>query len=818
MADVIISINMRGMTKSILVLKALSLLAIVVISLGIARGKLFAAPATFTVTNTNDSGVGSLRQAIIDANNNGNSSDMDTIEFNIPGSGVHTINIQTDLPAVTQKATIDGYSQPGAQENTAVSPEPINSVINIEVAATNATITQGAIGLIADGSVVKGISIYDASAPSGNLDYSNLALVGAGTSVKGSYIGLHADGSTPGQDYKNSAGAFAVGNNTIIGGTDAADRNIFYAKSTLAQSAGIFTIGTGTKIFGNYVGIAKDGVTDLTPEIADANGLQPPLTLGINLVSGGGSTVGGPGVGEKNLVSGNSANVILSSPNNVVQSNFIGTNYQGKVSSSITNGMGMTATAGSNSLVGGTGTGEGNTIAGVKGSGIEIAELTIQPIPYTLTPNKIAILGNSIQSVSPFNLVGIGKTNLGIDLSRFIDKGGDYIPDEFQDRGPTANDSGDDDTGPNGMINTPVLKTAQQVGNQLTVTYDLDTKDSPSNSYRVEFFANEASSIFGYGPGQTYLGAVSNVTSGSDKTATITVEGDVTNLALSATATAVDNTTTSGFGSTSEFAKNLSIGSAQDFDSDGAPDAVEALAPNNGDGNNDGIPDKVQPTITSYEIDSTGVYATLVTSGCSENGTVASVDVGSLNVKDMGYGYPYGMTDFSLNCSRGDTVNVAMYVHKNDEPGKYIPRKYVKKNNSFANMANATVSKQVLGESTAIKLQYSLQDGGELDDDGEANGIIVDPVGLAVESNGLLVNTGFFTGAGVFVGLLMLIGVAYTYRDYRNHKKPLAEIEPNLAKRYTYWHHLRFVSLPLVRYRFQIKIEKKQSISSMGVG
>jgi hypothetical protein len=87
-------------------------------------GSAFAAPATFTVTNTNNSGAGSLRQAIEDANSNGNPSDMDTIAFAVPGSGVHTINVESDLPAVTEKLTIDGYTQEGAQANTAISPKP----------------------------------------------------------------------------------------------------------------------------------------------------------------------------------------------------------------------------------------------------------------------------------------------------------------------------------------------------------------------------------------------------------------------------------------------------------------------------------------------------------------------------------------------------------------------------------------------------------------------------------------------------------------------------------------------------------------------
>lgn len=60
--------------------------------------------ATYTVTNTNDSGTGSLRQAIIDANNN---SGSDTILFNI-GSGVATINLSSALPTITGTTIIDG--------------------------------------------------------------------------------------------------------------------------------------------------------------------------------------------------------------------------------------------------------------------------------------------------------------------------------------------------------------------------------------------------------------------------------------------------------------------------------------------------------------------------------------------------------------------------------------------------------------------------------------------------------------------------------------------------------------------------------------
>src|SRR6516165_7722579 len=71
--------------------------------------------STFTVINTNDSGVGSLRQAILDANAHANSppGSPDFINFNIPGSGVHTISLAAALPTITDPVDIDGSSQPG---------------------------------------------------------------------------------------------------------------------------------------------------------------------------------------------------------------------------------------------------------------------------------------------------------------------------------------------------------------------------------------------------------------------------------------------------------------------------------------------------------------------------------------------------------------------------------------------------------------------------------------------------------------------------------------------------------------------------------
>src|SRR5678815_4728124 len=68
---------------------------------------------TFTVINTDDSGIGSLREAITDANA---TPGADTIIFDIPGAGQKTITVLSDLPAIMETVTIDGGNS-GAASN-----------------------------------------------------------------------------------------------------------------------------------------------------------------------------------------------------------------------------------------------------------------------------------------------------------------------------------------------------------------------------------------------------------------------------------------------------------------------------------------------------------------------------------------------------------------------------------------------------------------------------------------------------------------------------------------------------------------------------
>src|SRR6185436_18792881 len=74
-----------------------------------SAGLLCLRTADFEIINTLDSGFGSLRQAIEDANDNPGS---DRIVFNIPGSGVRTIRSNSFGTLASQPAELTMLSQP----------------------------------------------------------------------------------------------------------------------------------------------------------------------------------------------------------------------------------------------------------------------------------------------------------------------------------------------------------------------------------------------------------------------------------------------------------------------------------------------------------------------------------------------------------------------------------------------------------------------------------------------------------------------------------------------------------------------------------
>src|SRR5438552_4790776 len=177
---------------------------------------------TFTVTNTNDSGAGSLRQAILDANAN---AGTDTITFSIPGGGVHTISPTSALPTITDPVTIDGYTQTGAVQNT--DPNGFNGTLLIELSGVNAgagvnglTISSG--DSTVRGLVINGFQVLDINAGDGILLITNGSNV-----IEGNFIGTNAAGTavvgndTEGVEVRDDS------SNNRIGGTTPQARNLF---------------------------------------------------------------------------------------------------------------------------------------------------------------------------------------------------------------------------------------------------------------------------------------------------------------------------------------------------------------------------------------------------------------------------------------------------------------------------------------------------------------------------------------------------------------------------------------------------------------
>ena len=165
-----------------------------------AAAPLTAGSTVFTVANTNDSGSGSLRAAIINAN----TTPAPLIEFDIPGAGVHTIAPLSPLPALTTSATIDGYTQPGSSPNTLADGN--DAVLLIEIDGTNL----GPIGidLQGGGSTVRGLVVN--RVPGTAL---NLAGTG-GHVVAGNFIGTDAAGATA---LPNAGGVFVSSPDNRVG-------------------------------------------------------------------------------------------------------------------------------------------------------------------------------------------------------------------------------------------------------------------------------------------------------------------------------------------------------------------------------------------------------------------------------------------------------------------------------------------------------------------------------------------------------------------------------------------------------------------------
>ncbi len=348
------------------------------------------AACSLIVTNTADSGFGSLREAIDCANA---TPGLDTVTFAIPGAGPYTIQPLGNLPTITDEIIINGRSQPSFAGTPVI--EIDGSLAGTGTAGTGATafvLVGGAGGSTIDSLVInrftgRAIEIADATgghtltnnyigttldgmsaAPNGGPDLSGAIWVGSdaggNTFTDNLVSGNHNIGMLVGSDgntFERNAigtdpsGTLDVGNGTdglmLLGSSNLVRNNVISGNGdnglTIQQG------GESNQVVANRIG------TDTTGMVALGNDSRGVLLNGSN------NTIGGVSEADGNVISGNgSSGIGIGSSTNLIVGNLIGTNANG--TSAIPNQNGISLFAGQGNRM------ASNVISGNRADGIGI--------------------------------------------------------------------------------------------------------------------------------------------------------------------------------------------------------------------------------------------------------------------------------------------------------------------------------------------------------------------------------------------------------------------------------------------------------------
>ena len=547
-----------------------------------------AVAATITVTSTADTiaadGGVTLREAIesINAGANANADVVasgvygvdDAIRFDIAGGCAVAcrITLASSLGTLAKPATIDGYTQPGASENTLAVGDDATLKIEIDGdVVTNASLLTFAGGA----ATVRGLDIHGGvghGAP-GALSFVS----GSDYVVEGNFIGTDPTGSTGPAAFGGTA-IYVTASQVRVGGTAPQQRNLIAGAGTgvLVSDA-----SAGVLIDGNYFGTdaSGDGFIGMGTAITvDAEG-----GAAIGDVTIGGSSIGAGNVIAGTLTGGIEIVADASAIGNVViQGNRIGTDATGMYP--IGNGnFGVSAAQRSGGtiasvLIGGRTSGAGNVIsaggslallvAAVEASGV--SNLAIQGNDIGVGIDATTSMGNAGPGIRidrstalvEGNVIANNRTGVavvegspmgGMATATILGNsisGNQTLGIDLGEDGVTPNDAGDADAGPNGLQNYPVLTLASQLGTRVALSGTLN--GAPNAAFRVEFFSNAACSDTGNGEGRTYLG-FRNVTTDGAGGATF---GPLT-FAVPASEATFTSTATDASGRTSEFSACL---------------------------------------------------------------------------------------------------------------------------------------------------------------------------------------------------------------------------------------------------------------------
>ncbi|MEP1095847.1 MAG: T9SS type A sorting domain-containing protein [Cyclobacteriaceae bacterium] len=312
----------------------------------------------YTVTNTNDSGTGSLRWAI----DNANSLNDDDILFDIPGVGPWIISPTTNLPAISATYVIDASTQPGWTEtNLVIIQQAGTSTIGLNISDDDVEI---------HGFEITGFDgVNDVAIQVNSADEGQIGGLGKGNVIHGNYYGIQFVGANQMDILGNKIGTDNTGliaspneiGIEIDGGADFRIGSSLSGEGNLISGnngVGISLLaGNDYTIKGNFIG------TDITGTVLLGNG-------GNGIVANiSDSQIGGGYPGELNVIAGNAdTNISITGGSNVtIEENNIGVDVNGD-SFTPSTPYGIEVTGGSDHNIGTSS--HGNVIAAHTMSGI----------------------------------------------------------------------------------------------------------------------------------------------------------------------------------------------------------------------------------------------------------------------------------------------------------------------------------------------------------------------------------------------------------------------------------------------------------------
>ncbi|MBX7152392.1 choice-of-anchor D domain-containing protein [bacterium] len=311
------------------------------------------------VTNTNDAGTGSLRDAITYANSN---AGADTIRFALPLIGqtitiISTLNVTDDstvidgdidgdnIPSITIAASVPGFHgiQLSSQRNTIKHLNMVgfgntNIAAILAVASSYNRIIGNRIGTNLAGTAAgapnfigiwlhigsKYNTIGDTLASGRNIISGNarpIAITFNSDSnlIIGNYIGTDVTGLSPIGNTDWGIELTSTVKHNRIGNGKANGRNIISANTS--QGILIGSNSDSNAVIGNYIGVAADGATAMSNSV------------GIGVMQGSrGNRIGDGTVGGRNIISGNSSNgisLLVDAAQTIIDGNFIGLSTTG---------------------------------------------------------------------------------------------------------------------------------------------------------------------------------------------------------------------------------------------------------------------------------------------------------------------------------------------------------------------------------------------------------------------------------------------------------------------------------------------------------